>query len=500
MPYSPIESPFEAGVPFSPLSPSDASELSAKVAQLESMQLQMTEAIDALVTGLLDVKALAEQAPTVPAARVAPADPDVQQLAAKLREVESQLAQERIIRHMSHVSRTHAKTPTVVFLGRRQFVDNIKYTWQAFQPIAQAEGIDAWYIPLDAEVEQLVRRQGGQCFPAQQQDWTAEHLSILLRAAVLVSDDQAVTLGDSVASFLAGARHVQLWHGIGLKDVGYANMPALRHFSSQTARVLGSCGPFATFVSTAQSLESEWRRSFSFDRYAAHGYPRNDVLYREPTTHDLENVDVECLAALRTVRQHGRRTYLYAPTFRDAALASWILDIGLDRIAQAVADQGDLLVVNLHPCEQAFQQKIQAVMPHVHFVLQGTDIYPLLRECSALITDYSSILFDFLHVDRPVIQFRPDHQQYITRSRKLHEDKQSDQIGYTVDSAEALIALLQTEQLETVNHASKRTELLHRFYEVRDGQSTQRICSLILDELKLALGSSSPAATHRMTA
>jgi hypothetical protein len=62
------------------------------------------------------------------------------------------------------------------------------------------------------------------------------------------------------AALLAGARHVQLWHGVSIKEIGLRNLAPLKHMSARYARVLATCGPFATLVGTAAAAEAEWRR------------------------------------------------------------------------------------------------------------------------------------------------------------------------------------------------------------------------------------------------
>ncbi|MEY4764083.1 MAG: hypothetical protein RI907_756, partial [Pseudomonadota bacterium] len=105
----------------------------------------------------------------------------------------------------------------------------------------------------------------------------------------------------------------------------------------------------------------------------------------------------------------------------------------------------------------------------------------------ALITDYSSVLFDYLHLDRPVIQFQPDYEQYVTRSRKLHDDKDTTLVGPVLKTPEALLALLASPKLETPSHTAKRQELLARLYEVRDGSSAEKLCQLIVEEIERAV-------------
>ncbi len=458
------------------------SDIGSRLSQIEAFNEEVSQAVDSLVNTILEIREL-QQAPSVAPTPAPTPSPVNQELLDKVQELESQLSQERISRQLAEVSRAHPKSRRVVFLGRRSFVDNVKYTWLAFTEQAKQLGIDCWFLPLDPGVERLVTEMGGQCLPANQISWSGAQVSILLSAAVVVSDDHLMTLAPSVAAMLAGARHVQLWHGVGIKDVGYANLPPLSHFTSHTARLLNTCGPFSTFVSTGAALEPEWRRSFSFQRYDTSGYARNDVLYREPTERDLVNVDTDMLQRMRQTLARGARVFMYAPTFRDAQLASWIVEVELDAIAKAAKQRGDLLVLNLHPCEQPWQTQLQRALPGVAFVKEGTDLYPLLKQSSALITDYSSLLFDYLHLDRPIIQFQPDHERYVSQSRKLHDDKETTLVGYIANTPRQLMQLLRQDTLETAAHQAKRRELLERFYEVRDGQSAQRLCQLIDGEV-----------------
>lgn len=461
----------------------DQIDAETRIAHLESFNQDVSQAVESLVNSILEIK---ESQQALQSAPVAASTENVRALLQKVQDIESQLAQERISRQLGEVSRAHPKARRVVFVGRKYFGDNVKYTWLAFVDRAKQLGIDCWFLPLDPAVEHLIAGLGGRVLPANQTDWTGPQVSVLLGAAVVVSDDHLMTLSPGVAALLAGARHVQLWHGVGIKDVGYANLPPLRSFSSHTARLLDTCGPFSTFVSPGATLEPEWRRSFSFRQYDTSGYARNDVLYREPTARDLVNVDTAMLERMRLTLSRGGRVFLYTPTFRDAQLASWILDIELERTAIALKEKGDLLVVNLHPCEQPWQQKIQQAMPAVAFVKEGTDLYPLLKQSSALITDYSSLLFDYLHLDRPIIQFQPDHERYVTQSRNLHDDKETTSVGHVVTTSSDLLQLLHQDTLETDSHRDKRMALLARFYDVRDGSSAARLCEVIEREVDAA--------------
>ena len=458
--------------------------LDQRLQQLEAFATQVSGAIDQLVGAVVDV----QQAKAADALTA-----ELDSLKTKVRELEQQLSLERATRDLAQVSRMHPKARIAVFVGTTYFGCNVKYAWASAHAQAAARGLAVWFLPSNTEQERLVLALGGRCLPVGHANWTADHLHTVLSAAVVVTSDHLLNPNPYAAALLAGARHVQLWHGVSIKEIGLRNLAPGRALGPHFARVLATCGPYACLLGTAAAGEDEWRRWFAFDRYAPLGYPRNDVLYREPTDSDLAGCDRETYDRARATLARGKRVLLYAPTFRDGR-PEWVLQAGLDKLAQAAAQGGDLLVVNLHPVESPQIPKLAPLMPGVAFVAPRTDLYPLLGQASALITDYSSVMFDYLHVDRPVLLFRPDHAAYTAKSRRLFDDKLSVLPGPLYDDAAALAKALRRADLgQTPAHAQARETLLAQWFDHHDGQAAQRLLDLIDDELARA-GAARPAA------
>lgn len=468
-----------------------AGSLEERLATLEAFASQVTGAIDNLVGAVLEVQQGVHQGvqharpagdETLPAKTAAELDA----LKAKVKELDQQLTLERACRDLAQVSRMHAKARRVVFVGTTYFGCNVKYAYLAALQQAAQRKLDAWFLPQNNEQFQLVTQLGGQCLPVGYTNWGPEHLHVALSAAVVVTSDHLLNPNPYAAALLAGARQVQLWHGVSIKEIGLRNLPGGRALGPHLARVLSTCGPYATLLGTAAAGEDEWRRWFAFDRYAAAGYPRNDVLYRTPTEADLAGCDRAAFDRAVATRAKGRRVILYAPTFRDGR-PDWVLQAGLDRLAQAASQGGDLLVVALHPVEAAMVPKLAPLMPAVAFVTPRTDLYPLLGQASALVTDYSSIMFDYLHLNRPVLWYRPDHAAYTQQSRKLFDDKLRALPGPVFDDAAALAKALRRDDLaQTPAHAALRQALLAQWFDQHDGQAASRVLDLVCDELTRA--------------
>ena len=449
--------------------------LATRLAELEATQAQAGQAIDQLVSALL---ALQDQA----AERAAH-----QTLVNKVAALEQQLAAERTQRDLAATSRLHPKDRRVVFVGTTYLGCNVKYAWLAAREQAAALGLDLWWLPHHAEQQAQVEALGGRCLPAVPAQWTPEHLHVALSAALVVTSDHLLNPNPQAAALLAGARQVQLWHGVSIKEIGLRNLPDGRGLGPQAARVLSTCGPYARLVGTAAAGEAEWRRWFGFAAYSASGYARNDVLYREPTAGDLANVDMTSYEWARTLRTQGQRVVLYAPTFRDAERGRWLLGAGLPRVARELAQAGHGLLVNLHPVEAPMAAELAPQLPGVRFVAPRTDIYPLMRQADALVTDYSSVMFDWLHLNRPVLLFRPDHEAYVQRSRKLWDSKLAALPGPLLHRADALAQALCSPTLgQQPVHERARHVLRGQWFDHADGHSGQRLLQVLTQELALA--------------
>jgi len=461
----------------------DPSAFEQRLEGLESMGVQVCSAIE----NLADMLVKLQQQVSAKTDAVAPMD--FTRLTARVQQLELQAQLQSTCADLARTSRFHPKRASVVFVGTTYFGCNAKYGWLGFRDAARAAGIECWFLPQTAAQEAAVRSLDAACFPTDPNEWTPEHITAALSAAVVVTCDHLLNPNPYAASMLAGARHVQLWHGISIKEIGLGNLRPLREMSPHFARVLATCGPFKSFVGTSSAQETEFRRWFGLERYAPIGYPRNDVLLREPSDADLLGVDAVTLDDARSARKAGRRVVLYAPTFRDARRGTWIIDAGLQVLASELARLGDTLLVAMHPVEAQMIPQLQGAVPSARFVTPRTDLYPLMREVDVLVTDYSSIMFDYLLLDRPVVLYRPDHEDYVQHSRQLHDEKLlRARPGPITTNQNQLLKVLKQRDANGDSHADDRAALRKALFDHEDGRSSERLNALLLDELQLALG------------
>ena len=313
-----------------------------------------------------------------------------------------------------------------VIVGREngKFLDNAKH-FLCWMRRERPAGHHAAFLTEHADAVSVLRAQGVHTvrYPRPAGIWA------LLRAGTIVVDsvDQ---LEHGRVALMHGACFVQLWHGAPLKEIELplharrlARLPPFKRLILATLKsVTGRYRGCDYLVATSNYFtEHAFSKCFRARRIIATGYPRNDVILDPGLRSNrlvLTNVDVPALKRIETARANGTRIALYAPTFRKERNSPFTQGkVDLKRWAISASSHNYLLVLKLHPLMlgQYESQQSQSLID----ISAASDIYPLLADVDLMITDYSSIFFDYLLVDRPVLFFPYDFDQYTTQDRSL---------------------------------------------------------------------------------
>lgn len=112
----------------------------------------------------------------------------------------------------------------------------------------------------------------------------------------------------------------------------------------------------------------------------------------------------------------------------------------LDRLFEFANDHNVLIALKLHP----FMSGRYSVNEYAGLVdiAADSDIYPLLKEVDVLVTDYSSLYFDYLLLDRPVVFYPYDYENYATSERHLLFDYETMTPGPKVYDVDGLMSTL----------------------------------------------------------
>ena len=204
---------------------------------------------------------------------------------------------------------------------------------------------------------------------------------------------------------------------------------------------------------------------------AVFGIPRTDALAPSPRRDAAER---EMRARLGLT--DNRTTILYAPTFRGADLkgarAPELLDIAA--LHRVLGDQYRL-ILRLHPFVKSAMRIPDEARDFVVDASREPDVNEVMLAADILVTDYSSIIFEYSLLNRPMAFLAPDLDAY-ERERGFFFDYRSGVPGPVVDTTEQLITWINAKAFDLQRVANFATES----FDVMDGHATERLVEQVV--------------------
>ncbi|MFI9339676.1 CDP-glycerol glycerophosphotransferase family protein [Streptomyces sp. NPDC052773] len=265
------------------------------------------------------------------------------------------------------------------------------------------------------------------------------------------------------------AVHVQTHHGTPLKRMGIDQMryPATAQgldFEALLARI----DKWDYSVSANSHTTRMWESAYP-SRYVSldHGYPRNDVYYTATAA------DIAAIRARLGIAP-GRRAILYAPTHRDYE-AEWTPRLDLAALADRLGEE-TVLLVRSHYFHAGTATALTGLR-RAGRVLDVSAYEPVEELClaaDALITDYSSIMFDYANLDRPIVIHADDWETYVA-TRGVYFDLMAEAPGPVARTQGELVDILTSDAWNDHEAGKARAMFRRRFCEFDDGRAAERV-------------------------
>jgi CDP-glycerol glycerophosphotransferase len=302
---------------------------------------------------------------------------------------------------LSELSRKTPKRAIALFFGRPTFSDNTKYLYLAARRALPGHEV-IWCSFSPSLVETL------QAHDLRAFNLTAdlrESINLLISASVAVfCENPNAALGRSnvFSGCLAGAQKIQLWHGVSVKHLDLMLIPHLDLRNPDFRNAIKFATRVDHFLSTSSELDDFWVRAFGCTSLVRAGQPRNEVLLREATAEEM--IGSELPPEQEALLRSDRRKFLLVPTWQRGQPMYISTPQFHERLVAWAERTNSVVFVKSHPFFA--QEKAPASPnPHVVFLNAGVDVYPWMRHFDALITDYSSIMFDFLLTNKPIFTY-----------------------------------------------------------------------------------------------
>ncbi|WP_430868446.1 CDP-glycerol glycerophosphotransferase family protein [Demequina aurantiaca] len=269
----------------------------------------------------------------------------------------------------------------------------------------------------------------------------------------------------------AGQKVIQTWHGTPLKKLGFDRSQHEGRASTPKSFAWGSSKWDLLVSPNAYSTEI-LRRAYTFDGQIAEiGYPRNDILTAGGGKRDQVRAALG-IAADETV-------VLYAPTFREAERGrSAFCDV--ESLARDLG-AGYRLVVRGHSATLRGGSDHRSA--NVLDVTSYPDSSHILAIADVLVTDYSSVMFDFTATRRPVVFFTPDMDRYSKDGRGVYFDLDSEAPGQVIRKERLLADAVRRAWASRGAESVRYDAWVTRFNAYDDGGATARLASIVREWL-----------------
>ncbi|WP_439437662.1 CDP-glycerol glycerophosphotransferase family protein [Salinivibrio costicola] len=301
---------------------------------------------------------------------------------------------------------------------------------------------------------------------------TAKYYLALAKSSIIISNSR-------LPYFYAKKRrqiYIQTWHGTPLKRLGFDIKGNTNHFTPHSAIKLAyeiESRNVDFFISPSPYATRKFCSSFNMckDKVLELGYPRNDMLINM-------RVDTHYINSIKSGLgvPSGSKVILYAPTYRDNSI-------------NGVGDYQLLNLLDSSKFTSRFSDDVVFLIRGHYFsrlafdngrfidVSDVNEINDLYLVADALITDYSSVFFDYALLNKPIYFYLPDLKEYSEKIRGFYLAVPDDLPGGVFSDPQELADSVLDEGFRYTDH--KYFNDIYNPYE--DGYSSRRYIDYLLN-------------------
>jgi CDP-glycerol glycerophosphotransferase len=338
--------------------------------------------------------------------------------------------------------RGYACNPRAIYEKARELVPGMRGVW-----VVRPDGVDS----VPAGVEHVVRG-------------TREYYEAIARARILVNN---VNFPNHLVK-REGTLHVMTHHGTPLKRMGMdlADTPITGARMDFDA-LLRRCERWDFSISSNHFSTEIWERVYptSYESLEV-GYPRNDVLVNAGADDVRRARDELGLAP-------GQTAVLYAPTHREYR-STYVPVLDVAAVAESLGP-GYVLLARAHYFYDADRSLRELHRQgRVRDVASHPSVEQLCIAADVLLTDYSSIMFDYAVLDRPIVIHAPDWELY-RALRGTYFDLMAEPPGLVTRTEREIVEGFRAGAVADEATTRARAAFRERFCALEDGRAAERV-------------------------
>ena len=341
----------------------------------------------------------------------------------------------------------------------------------------------AVWITDNEETRRLITEAGFVAYPR----WSPSGILATLRSKVFV---YCHDISDINPALSGGAYLLNLGHGVGIKatQLGDKLSAVSRHQKYRSWPLAKMIFPdFLTEPDALATTSPFMQQHFSSqcgipaERCPQLGYPRLDGNWDKEVKEASTGIDRR--QGFQFNPEGFGEIYLYVPTYRDSGrdfIAHALPD--MDRLSLALKVRNALLYIKLHPyTEVGFQPDY----PNVILWPKGVEVSTYLGQVDGLITDYSSLLYDFLFVrDTGAVLYTFDYDTYVRQDRSLVHSFEENTAGLRVSTFDELCQAISTGRV--LEPCPGAAEIREKFWSGCSGPASPGVLRYVTEALQNA--------------
>lgn len=299
---------------------------------------------------------------------------------------------------------------------------------------------------------------------------TLKYFYYLARAKYLINNANL----PNYAMKRSGSIHVETKHGTPLKKMGTEFLKERKKTRPWFDALGKRCERWDFVISSNPYSTETWKLSFPYNyKTIETGYPRNDIL--------VNNKDNECLIEsikLKLNIENNKKVILFMPTFRDYHKEpDYYLDFE-ELMGNISSDY--VVLIRAHYFKSKFDnfntyEKIDSIID----VTDYDCVEELYLASDVLITDYSSCMFDYANLKKPIILYTPDFEQY-SNYRGMYFDILKESPGAVAFEQEDLVDILISNRYQLDENYKKLNIFHDKFCTFDDGNAAHKVYKTII--------------------
>lgn len=293
-----------------------------------------------------------------------------------------------------------------------------------------------------------------------------------LRAKYIIVDSSI--LGPFALGFLAflgNFRIIQTWHGTGWKNTGLLDPNCATKMARLYSKAIFKS--FYLMLASSEMDQEQFRKSFGTDKVVITGLPRNDVFFNNKLRFRDYKTELKLY--------QYKKVILYAPTFRETQDANPFDIDFLQKIDDWLERKNYILLIKKHPYDKSL--KVGSNYRRIWDVTEKVDDIQELLICSdILISDYSSVVTDFVITNRPIIFYMYDLEKYVKNCRSFYYNIYEILPGPFAYNQEELFTLLKDMSwFDDPDYKIKYERFRDMFHKYKDGKSCERVEKILME-------------------